>query len=85
MTSKAEFRSSSYLFFSTSTSFEWSFILDSASPPYERSPYGRVRYVIKASVIGGGRAKSDISTWRDIFPIVNPNPDGGPTPLTVLC
>ncbi|KAE8267036.1 hypothetical protein A4X09_0g5308 [Tilletia walkeri] len=64
--------------------FEFAFILPSDSPPYERSPYGRVRYIIKATAVGGGRARSDVSVWRDVFPVVNPSVDGGPTPLQVL-
>ncbi|KAK0522975.1 hypothetical protein OC834_006072 [Tilletia horrida] len=64
--------------------FEFAFILPSDSPPYERSPYGRVRYIIKATAVGAGRARSDVSAWRDVFPIVNPSVDGGPTPLQVL-
>ncbi|UZJ55272.1 hypothetical protein CBS101457_004592 [Exobasidium rhododendri] len=64
--------------------FEFAFIIPSDSPPYERSPYGRVRYVIKATAFGAGRAKSNLEAWRDLFPVVNPSPEGGPTPLTIL-
>ncbi|CAD6931370.1 unnamed protein product, partial [Tilletia caries] len=64
--------------------FEFAFILPSDSPPYERSPYGRVRYIIKATAVGAGRARSDVSAWRDVFPVVNPSVDGGPTALQVL-
>lgn len=64
--------------------FEFAFILPADSPPYERSPFGRVRYLIKATALGAGRAKSNIEAWRDLFPVVNPAQDGGPTPLTVL-
>ncbi|KAL9935600.1 hypothetical protein V8E36_005177 [Tilletia maclaganii] len=64
--------------------FEFAFILPSDSPPYERSPYGHVRYILKATAVGAGRARSDVSVWRDIFPVANPSPDGGPTPLQVL-
>lgn len=64
--------------------FEFAFILPSDSPPYERSPFGRVRYVVKATAFGAGRAKSNIEAWRDMFPVVNPSSDGGPMPLTVL-
>lgn len=64
--------------------FEFAFIIPADSPPYERSPYGRVRYVVKATAFGAGRAKSNIEAWRDMFPVVNPSTDGGPVPLTVL-
>jgi hypothetical protein len=64
--------------------FEFAFILPADSAPYERSPYGRVRYVVKATAFGAGRAKSNLEAWRDMFPIVNPSSDGGPIPLTVL-
>lgn len=64
--------------------FEFAFILPSDSPPYERSPFGKVRYSIKATVLGAGRAHSNVEEWRDFFPTVNPAPDGGPTPMSVL-
>ncbi|SPO40176.1 uncharacterized protein PSFLO_05658 [Pseudozyma flocculosa] len=64
--------------------FEFAFIIPCDSPPYERSPFGRVRYIIKATAIGAGRAKSNVECWRDMYPMVNPSPDSGPTPLTVL-
>lgn len=64
--------------------FEFAFIIPCDAPPYERSPYGRVRYIIKATAIGAGRAKSNVECWRDLYPMVNPSPDSGPTPLTVL-
>ncbi|PWN53084.1 hypothetical protein IE53DRAFT_366646 [Violaceomyces palustris] len=64
--------------------FEFAFILPCDAPPYERSTYGKVRWIIKATAIGAGRAKSNVECWRDLFPMVNPSPDGGPTPLTVL-
>lgn len=64
--------------------FEFAFIIPCDAPPYERSPFGRVRYIIKATAIGAGRAKSNVECWRDLYPMVNPSPDSGPTPLTVL-
>lgn len=64
--------------------FEFAFIIPCDAPPYERSPYGRVRYIIKATAIGAGRARSNVECWRDLYPMVNPSPDSGPTPLTVL-
>lgn len=64
--------------------FEFAFIVPCDAPPYERSPYGRVRYIIKATAVGAGRAKSNVECWRDLYPMVNPSPDSGPTPLTVL-
>ncbi|PWZ02555.1 hypothetical protein BCV70DRAFT_155607 [Testicularia cyperi] len=64
--------------------FEFAFIIPCDAPPYERSPYGRVRWIVKATAIGAGRAKSNVECWRDFYPMVNPSPDSGPTPLTVL-
>lgn len=64
--------------------FEFAFIIPCDAPPYERSPFGRVRYIIKATAIGAGRAKSNVECWRDLYPMVNPSTDSGPTPLTVL-
>ncbi|WFD36001.1 hypothetical protein MCUN1_002872 [Malassezia cuniculi] len=64
--------------------FEFAFILPADSPPYERNTFGKIRYSIKATVLGGGRARSNVDEWRDFFPMVNPAPDGGPTPMTVL-
>ncbi|TKY90695.1 hypothetical protein EX895_000693 [Sporisorium graminicola] len=64
--------------------FEFAFIIPCDAPPYERSPFGRVRYIIKATAIGAGRAKSNVECWRDLYPMVNPSPDSGSTPLTVL-
>ena len=43
-----------------------------------------MRYTIKATAIGAGRAKSNVEAQRDVFPMVNPNPDGGLTAMTVL-
>ncbi|CAO1623811.1 unnamed protein product [Sympodiomycopsis kandeliae] len=64
--------------------FEFAFIIPADSPEYTRSPFGRVRYVIKATAYGAGRAKSNLESWRDCFPVANPSMEGGPTPLTVL-
>ena len=64
--------------------FEFAFIVPADSPPYDRSPYGKVRYGVKVTVLGGGRARSNVEEWRDFFPMVNPAPDGGVTPMTVL-
>ncbi|SNX81789.1 uncharacterized protein MEPE_00494 [Melanopsichium pennsylvanicum] len=64
--------------------FEFAFIIPCDAPPYERSPFGRVRYIIKATAIGAGRARSNLECWRDLYPMVNPSPDSGSTPLTVL-
>ena len=64
--------------------FEFAFIIPADSPEYTRSPFGRVRYIIKATAYGAGRARSNIESWRDCFPVANPSSDGGPTPLTVL-
>ncbi|KDN52448.1 hypothetical protein K437DRAFT_266634 [Tilletiaria anomala UBC 951] len=64
--------------------FEFAFIIPADTPPYERSPFGRVRYTIKATALGAGRAKSNVEAHRDIFPIVNPSSDNVLTPMTVL-
>lgn len=64
--------------------FEFAFIIPADSSEYTRSPFGRVRYVIKATAYGAGRAKSNLESWRDCFPVSNPSMEGGPTPLTVL-
>jgi hypothetical protein len=64
--------------------FEFAFIIPADSAPYERSPYGRVRYIIKATAFGAGRAKTNLEAWRDLVPVVNPSPEGGPTALTIL-
>ncbi|PWN19621.1 hypothetical protein BCV69DRAFT_283737 [Microstroma glucosiphilum] len=64
--------------------FEFAFIIPANSAEYTRSPFGRVRYVVKATAYGAGRAKSNVEGWRDCFPVANPSMEGGPTPLTVL-
>lgn len=64
--------------------FEFAFIIPADAPPYDRSSYGKVRYTVKVTVLGGGRARSNVEEWRDFFPMVNPAADGGVTPLTVL-
>ncbi|AXA48988.1 uncharacterized protein MRET_1277 [Malassezia restricta] len=64
--------------------FEFAFIVPADSPPYDRSPFGKVRYMVKVTALGAGRARSNVEEWRDFFPMVNPAPDGGVTPLTVL-
>ncbi|CAO1619484.1 unnamed protein product [Jaminaea pallidilutea] len=64
--------------------FEFAFIIPADAAEYTRSPFGRVRYVIKATAYGAGRAKSNVEAWRDCFPVANPSMEGGPTPLTVL-
>lgn len=64
--------------------FEFAFIIPADSPEYTRSPFGRVRYVIKATAYSAGRARSNLESWRDCFPVANPSLEGGPTSLTVL-
>ena len=64
--------------------FEFAFIIPADAPPYDRSPFGKVRYTVKVTALGAGRARSHVEEWRDFFPMVNPAPDGGVTPLTVL-
>lgn len=64
--------------------YEFAFIIPADSPEYTRSPFGRVRYVIKATAYGAGRGKTNVEGWRDCFPVANPSLEGGPTSLTVL-
>ncbi|WFD06820.1 hypothetical protein MVES1_002174 [Malassezia vespertilionis] len=64
--------------------FEFAFILPSYLPPYDRSPYGKVRYSVKVTALGAGRAKSNVEETRNFYPMVNPSPDGGMTPLSIL-
>lgn len=64
--------------------FEFAFIIPADAPPYDRSPFGKVRYTVKVTALGAGRARGHVEEWRDFFPMVNPAPDGGVTPLTVL-
>jgi len=64
--------------------FEFAFIIPADAPPYDRSPFGKVRYTVKVAALGAGRARGHVEEWRDFFPMVNPAPDGGVTPLTVL-
>ncbi|WFD31311.1 hypothetical protein MSPP1_002345 [Malassezia sp. CBS 17886] len=64
--------------------FEFAFILASDSPPYDRSPFGKTRYSVKVTALGAGRARGNVEAWKDFFPMVNPSPDGGVTPMSVL-
>lgn len=42
-----------------------------------------MRYVLTATALGAGRGRSAVSTWREIFVILQVNSDGGPTPLDI--
>lgn len=64
--------------------FEFAFIIPADSPPYDRSPFGKIKYAVKVTALSAGRAKSNVEEWKDFFPMVNPAPDGGMTPMTVL-
>lgn len=64
--------------------FEFAFIIPADAPPYDRSPFGKIRYAVKVTALGAGRARSNVEAWRDFFPMVNPSPDGGMTPMSVL-
>ncbi|WFC98480.1 hypothetical protein MYAM1_001208 [Malassezia yamatoensis] len=64
--------------------FEFAFIIPADSPPYDRSPFGKIKYLVKVTALGAGRAKSNVEEWKEFFPMVNPAPDGGMTPMTVL-
>ena len=63
--------------------FEFAFIIPASSAPFERNKHGRVRYILTATALGAGRARSHISTWKEIFIILHVNSDGGPTPLDI--
>ncbi|CAO1631321.1 unnamed protein product [Parajaminaea phylloscopi] len=63
--------------------FEFSFIIPASSPPFERSKHGRLRYIVTATALGAGRARHNVSTWREIFVILNVDKDGGPIPLEI--
>lgn len=71
-------------FFWPPRSFEFSFIIPASSPPFERSKHGRVRYIVTATALGAGRARQNISAWREVFVILNVDKDGGPTPLEII-
>lgn len=60
-----------------SNAFEFSFILPSTSASSEDSIYGRVLWMLTATTFGSGRANSNISIERPIFPITNLRPEGG--------
>ncbi|PWZ00426.1 hypothetical protein BCV70DRAFT_95457 [Testicularia cyperi] len=63
--------------------FEFAFIIPASTPPFERSKHGRVRYILTATALGAGRARHNISTWKEIFIMLHVNADGGPTPLDI--
>ena len=42
--------------------FEFAFIVPADSPPYDRSPFGKVRYMVKVTALGAGRARR---TWKN--------------------
>lgn len=59
--------------------------MPSDAPPYERSSFGRVKWTIKATVVGGGRARSNAEDVAEVYPIVIPTPDHFfATPLSIL-
>ncbi|CEH16332.1 hypothetical protein CBOM_06187 [Ceraceosorus bombacis] len=63
--------------------FEFSFIIPSTSPPFERHRNGRVRYMITATAFGAGRGRSAIIASREVFVMLHVSTDGGPTALDV--
>ncbi|GAC74347.1 hypothetical protein PANT_11d00014 [Moesziomyces antarcticus T-34] len=63
--------------------FEFAFIIPASTAPFERSKHGRVRYILTATALGAGRARNNISTWKEIFIILHVNSDGGPAPLDI--
>lgn len=63
--------------------FEFSFIIPATAAPFERSKHGRLRYVVTAIALGAGRARQNVTAWREIFVILNVNKDGGPVPLEI--
>lgn len=42
-----------------------------------------MRYLVTATALGAGRARHNISAWREIFVILNVDKHGGPTPLEI--
>ncbi|CAO1617788.1 unnamed protein product [Sympodiomycopsis kandeliae] len=64
--------------------FEFAFIIPASSPPFERSKHGRVRYIVTATALGAGRARHNITAWREVFVILNVDKDGGPSPLEII-
>ncbi len=63
--------------------FEFAFIIPASTAPFERSKHGRVRYILTATALGAGRARNNISTWKEIFIILHVSSDGGPAPLDI--
>ncbi len=63
--------------------FEFAFIIPANTPPFERSKHGRVRYILTATALGAGRARNNVSTWKEIFIILHVSSDGGPAPLDI--
>lgn len=57
--------------------FEFSIILPSNSAPFERSTFGTVNYTLSATALAAGRSKTNLSIEKPIYPVVNPDPDGG--------
>lgn len=63
--------------------FEYAFIIPATSPPFERTKHARLRYILTATAIGAGRGKGNVSTWQEIFVVLQVAADGGPTALDV--
>lgn len=62
---------------------EFSFIVPASSPPYERCRFGRTRYFIIATVLGGGRGGTNVTTTREVFFVQMYQLDGGAIPLDI--
>lgn len=66
----------------TSFRFEFSIIIPSSTPGYERCAYGRVYYYVRAKAISAGPLGFDLTDSREVLLVINPNPAGEPSGLS---
>ncbi|TIA70912.1 hypothetical protein E3P91_02859 [Wallemia ichthyophaga] len=62
--------------------FEFSIIIPSSTPGYERCAYGRVYYYVRAKAISAGPLGFDLTDSREVLLVINPNPEGEPSGLS---
>lgn len=62
--------------------FEFSIIIPSSTPGYERCAYGRVYYYVRAKAISAGPLGFDLTDSREVLLVINPNPAGEPSGLS---
>ena len=62
--------------------FEFSIIIPSSTPGYERCAYGRVYYYVRARALNAGPLGFDLSDSREVLLVINPNPAGEPSGLS---